>query len=476
MAEKKLPSLTLSAQKKLGIQQAQSINSIGLMSDIVLQLVGIRGSQAELGTLFKNPGDYLEGPGKDDERVHESVRALLNSLAIPSRFGGTPEVYRPFHSALVNSSAASKNFRGIGSTVVGGLLGGRASDVAKKVGEVLANWEHHQVASIFRPFCTAETEPSPEDKSFLREIRNTGGTHVSNWIEKYCAQDWDVWTSVAKGLSIEEQMDSMAMLAGLHLHRLLQIQLEDSLNAGILCFDPDIVNTAPSTSIYAYYRHRVPVFLRRVAEGEVDRISQQHPELASYELEVTRNRWCAQVFFESRSKKESENFRGKFETTLNREVATWMSSRGNTVPITREAAKFAIINAYISTTKNLDKKIVSYFRDTGTIADIVGPATARHKRHLMTPKLLSLLASLHVSRSTTQIETQESEHRSLPAFFDDLRVRYGILISRSQLRPSGLGWESRVPPSLDDNAALVSNALERMGQLRRYSDHSAILV
>jgi hypothetical protein len=475
--EPKISSLTLLAQKQLGIQQAQSINKLGLMSDLVSQLTGVRGSQAELAKIYQAPALYLEGPSKDDENVHKSVRALLGSLASQtSKVSGAPESFRPFHSAFVNSSVASKNFRGIGATVVGGLLGGRGSDVAVKVHAVVEKWEHHQVASIFKPFCRVDPQTSLEDKSYLAEIRNARETSVADWIAKFGVQDWEAWTRVAEGLSIEEQMDSIATLAGLQLHRLLQIQLANSEDAGVLCLAPEIVNTAASTNIYAWYRHRVSVFLRDVAEAEVDRIAQAFPHLASFDQEVTRHKWCSGVLFESRSKKESEGFRSKFEATLQIEVSNWMKVTHGKTQIDKAAARAAIVTAYISTTRNLDKKIVSYFRDTGTIADIVGPLTARHKRHVMTPRLLSLLATLHVEREAAEIRTQETEAKSLPAFFDDLRARYGIVVAKSQARSRAEDWESMLPASLDENVMFIANSLERMGQLRRYSDHSAILV
>jgi hypothetical protein len=470
-------SLTILVQKKLGIQQAQSINRGGLLCDVISQLTGVRGSQADLISLYKMPSKYLEGPGSDNLRVQENVKVLIRSMVI--RFNkktGEPEAFRPFCPSFINSAHASKWFRGVGATVVGGLLGGRTSDIASEINAIARNWERHQVAGIFKSFCVADGQSAPEEKSYLRDVcLDNTETPASRWIRDSAEQDWRAWIKLVPSLSIEEQMESLATLAGLQLHRLMQIQLTSNDETGVLCLAPSAVNTAASTNIYTWYRHQVTHFIRKVAENEVDRIASLHPALADFASENIRNIWMTQVKFESRGNKESEKFRAKFSQKLQDEISAWLT-RNDNQPLTDAAGREAVVNAYISTTVGLDKKIVSYFRDTGAIGEIVGPPAARHKRHVIGPQLLSLLASLHCLRDPADVRTLETEKNSISAFFDDVRARYGIVLSKGRAHFRGQEWASSLPPSLEENGAEISSSLERMGQLRRYSDHSAVLV
>lgn len=497
LAPSTIQNLPTLAQRLLGIQQAQTVLPENVAADAIARLTESRGDLRRLEKLWSSvdeAGPDLVAAWNPDEHREAvlALRAMIDRGFVTTRErSGRARALRPLSPRLITRQRPNTVFRAAGLSVVDGLLAGADQDMRGRLTERVRSWERrHPLASVLAPLCEPAKLTSAERvPSVLAEMFRTND-ELEAWRTKVVLRDWQLWLEATESLSADEQLDSFATLAGLHLHLALTRRLA-SLTAGgpiPALFAAVGGGTAhhacrrAATGFLAFWRERVGNALRTVAEGEVDRLAAEDSVLRDA---LQGDAWTKVALWSSSAVKFDKSMRSarqRFEQHLEEALAL-AKPKGAPAP---GQARNLVIDALTETfsgSSSAADKLKSYHRVTGMAGGIVGPTDrGSFKRYLLDDRALELLARLHVHRRPEDVSTTEDEPSTVEAFLDDVFARYGVIVTteRPKVRQSleklqNLQRLLPDPDSVRHNREQFERRLEALRLLRRFSDASAVL-
>jgi hypothetical protein len=495
-----LENITESLQSFLGVQQAQTASPPDITADAVARLLKRR---ADVSTLKKLWGSSEEWPnlvedwqGDSDKAAVVALRKVLDRALVVQRFSnGSPKTFLPFSPLFISNERVNSLYREFGRSVVEGLWGlPELVPVKQSVTKRAAEWgNHHPLALLLAPLCQSTPIEQSKGPARLAEAVQSD-PNLAGWVKETVAQDWRTWLKTSESLSVDEQVETMTALIGLHLHVALLWRLGAS---GVTRLPPaffiDLVSDNAlckhaAYQCFVFWRERVRDALADVSAAAIQRLCADRPD---FKQSLFANSWTSasllgwgSVGIEARGKatKASSTFNEEVKRTLGEKAAA------GTAPADGEVLQLltdALVTAFTGPSSSTEKTKV-YLRTTGQAAGIVGPREAPRKRYWLDEAGLSLLARLHVNRAPEEVKTIEEEHASVEAFIDDIGARYGIMITleREQLRSQleGLGEGGRplrrhfpTEQAMSLNRRALERRLEALRLLRRYSDASAVI-
>jgi hypothetical protein len=494
-----LENITESLQSFLGVQQAQSAFPQDITADTIARLLKSRADVSTLKKLWGPPEEALalidDPQGEADRSAIVALRKVLDrSLVVQTFASGVPKTFLPLSPLFISNERVNSLYRELGRSVVEGLWGpSELSEVKVAIAERAANWgNHHPLALLLSPLCRStplETSKSPARLS--EAIQADAG--LLAWVRKTVAEDWRAWLKASESMSVDEQVETMTSLIGLHLHVALLRRLGSSGAAKLQpAFFVDLVGDNPLTKHAAYqcfvfWRERVRDALAEVAVRAVNRLCDAR---ADFKDSLAASSWTSasllgwgSVGIESRGKatKASTAFGAEVVSQLSEKDPGSAPAPGEVLALLRDA----LVAAFSGASSPLEKTRL-YLRVTGQAAGIVGPREAPRKRYYLDESGLSLLARLHVNRAPEEVHTSEEEHASVEAFLDDIGHRYGLIVTleRERLRvgleklgDAGRPLRRHFPTeqAMSLNRLVLERRLESQRLLRRYSDASAVI-
>lgn len=487
-------NLTTLTQKRLGVQQAQTITAETLASDAIARLHQRRGDVRKLVELYLRPEANLQGAAAGVPGAPARVRALVNGMTTVRSRQGWPHSFLPYTPELVTDREVNRIFRDMGTTVVDALWGGAQSDLSASIREVTSGWARHPLARVFAGLCDPRPIPAPragtEARSYLRErLEEPEGSSLADWARGTVGEDWGAWVAASGGMSIDEQLQTFSILIGLHLHVSLQWSIAPIGGRPLsFCVTPDAPPgplVSASCNVYQWWQGRTLAVLQAVALEQVDAIAASNRDLdgaLDANDAALLNRW-REVKIESARQQTADRFQQRYQQELTRRAD---AAQARQVQLSRDDAKDIVRDALLHPFAPSAEKFRDYLRQTGRAAAYVGPdARFSRKRYQIDARLLGLLARLHTCRTEQQVRTQEEERHSMEGFMDDIFDRYGILVARGR-EPAEVALSTpamqpllRFLPneaSTEANRHAVEHCLDGLRLLRRYSDASAVLV
>jgi hypothetical protein len=436
---------------------------------------------------------------------------MLDSvLVINANKAGVPKTFRPFSPFLINAQRPSTLYRDMGRSVMEGLwtLPG-LSEFREQLAVRVRSWgQHHPLALLLKPLCKKTTLDQPRDDALL-VLALRSDTALRNWAERVVVEDWKVWAKAADCLSVDEQLETMTGLIGLHLHVALLWRLGDTASLGttgerdrcrpfffvtVEGHQQEIGGGASQACLRAAYnflgfwRERAHKSLEVVARQAVDKAATDDTALrkALRSKSWTDPRLWSTIPIRGGKKtaRATEEFKLTLISLLEEQEALDRKPEEDTV---RRLVAEALARPFGGNSTVVDK-VKEVLRSTGRAAGIVGPNDIRsRRRYLLDERGLSLLAHLHACRPQNEIHTDEEDRTSIEAFLDDIFDRYGLVVTTDRgavvdaLSKAGDTIKRLVPllPSEEAgrrNRALLDRRLDALRLVRRYSDASAVIV
>jgi hypothetical protein len=510
-----LDNLTETLQRHLGVQQAQTIDPENIAADAIARLVGQRGDLTRLLSIWGPPGDavanLIDGDAAAAKERLSALRRMLDSvLVINASKAGVPKTFRPFSPLLINAQRVGTLYRDMGRSVTEGLW---ALPGLTKFRELLAervrNWgRHHPLALLLQPLCKkVMLDPARDDAQLAYAIKSDD--RLRAWAEQVVVEDWKVWTKAADRLSVDEQLETLTGLIGLHLHVALLWRLGDTMPLGtagerdrcrpfffvtVEGHQQEVTGGASQACLRAAYnflgfwRERALKSLEVVARQAVD---QAAGEDTSLRKALKPKTWMEPRLWSTiaiRGGKKTARATEEFKRTLIAQLEEQEAlSRKPEEDAVRRLVVEALARPFGGDSSVVDK-VKDILRGTGRAAGIVGPNDVRsRRRYLLDERGLSLLAHLHACRPESEIRTVEEDRYSVEAFLDDIFDRYGLVVTTERgpvmdvLSKAGDMMKRLVPLLPSDeavrrNRALLDRRLDALRLVRRYSDASAVIV
>ncbi len=427
-----------------------------------------------------------------------ALRQVLDASLVVQRFQmGSPKSFLPLTPELITHKDLSTVFRDLGKSVVDGLWQRSTNTVlCASIRERVQGWgKRHPLSMALHALCDPKKDQDRGgEASHLSESINKD-SQLSSWVRETVAQDWQAWLKTSEDLSVDEQIETMVALIGLHLHIALLWRLRDLEHPAIApCYfvsvaghgvDPACVRAG--YNCYAFWGDRAGDALKQVAATAIE-------TAASYDTDLDAARrtgsWTqlgmwAVVTIKGKSKKATQAFQEAVKTEKT------LGESGNSSPAPGQIAKIlvkALVGAF-SGASGVVSKVKDYLRTTGGAVGLVGPDAAySRKRYMLNERALSLLARLHAERAPETIRSNEEEKKSIEAFLDDIFERYGIIVTRErEVVKARLARYNESPmlrsllkhlpgeEAVRSNRALFDRRLDELRLVRRYSDASAVI-
>jgi hypothetical protein len=395
--------------------------------------------------------------------------------------------------------------------VVEGLWAGEALKACVEGirGQVLRWGKQHPLAILLTSLCKEQQSDKPKDSARLSTaIAEDKG--LKEWIDRVVVQDWQAWLTVAPRLSVDEQVETMTSLIGLHLHIALLWRLGDTVplsSSGPRERTPPVFFVAVegqegdagvgAAAYYAchraaynfigFWRERAYKALEVVAAEAIEQAAKQDAEL---ERSLSSSNWSSpRVWSTIRIKggKKSERAFNQYRNLVikNLEEQTALGKDPDRATVLRVLVDS--LSTPFGGNSSVVDKVKDFLRGTGRAAGIVGPNDARsRRRYLLGERGLSLLVRLHAVRKHDDIVSDEEDPDSVEAFLDDVFERYGLVVTtervRVQERLANPGPFQRLQPlfpseeAVRRNRSVLDRRLDTLRLVRRYSDASAVIV
>jgi hypothetical protein len=499
-----LENLTESLQRHLGLQQAQTFAAEDIAADAMGRLVDVRGDVSQLQRLWDPPEaagpELVDGWHESEHRaVLLALRQVLDtSLVVQRKNDGTPKSFLPFVPEFVTAEKVSTIYRDLGRSVVEGLWGRPGQEeLQQRLREHVTTWrDRHPLALVLAPLCPQKPGPTERDRARLASTIDADAA-LGHWVDQTVTQDWNAWLRVAECLSIDERIETLTGLIGLHLHTCLVRRLGDESGSRIppyyfVAVDAHGVEPACGRAAYncfGFWRDRADDALTLVARQAVRKLAAQdqklHDALSSDEWR-TPTVWAAVgIQGGGKSKRAMEEFQNAVKDELHRRSA---SGRAPAPGEIEEVLVTALRDAF-STPSGVATKVKDHVRGYGRAAGIVGPDGQRtRKRYQLDERSITLLARLHAYRTADEVQSDEEDSQSVEAFLDDIFERYGIIVTVERGRVNTRLSDERhrralqpltrhFPPeeSMRDNRSRLDRRLDELRLVRRYSDASAVI-
>jgi len=495
----RLENITDSLQSFLGVQQAQTTFPQDIAADAIARLLETRADVGKLKRLWDTPDEWPalvdDWRGDIDKAAIIALRKVLDRSMVVQRFAnGSPKTFLSLSPLFISHERANALYREMGRSVVDGLWGLEPMSEAKAAIKLrVADWgNHHPLALLLAPLCEARKIEAQKGPTHLAAAIQ-GDTRLADWINTTVTQDWRAWLKASKSMSVDEQLETMTSLIGLHLHVALLWRLGSAGQTNLKpAFFIDLVGDNSlckhaANQCFGFWRERVRDALADVAVGAVQKLCSQHPD---FDESLRTPSWTSAsllgwgaVGIESRGKatKAGAVFNEEVKRLLGEKAMEGIApAQGEVMDLLRDA----LVTAFGGPSSPTEKTKV-YLRATGQAAGAIGPREAPRKRYYLDEAGLSLLARLHVERER-EVTTTEEELTSVEAFIDDIGARYGMIITleREQLRSffEELGDAGRplrrhfpTEQAMSLNRLALERRLESMRLLRRYSDASAVI-
>lgn len=501
-----LENLTESLQRHLGLQQAQTFAPEDIAADALGRLLGTRGDVSRLQRLWEAP--EVAGPELVDgwdERRHRPVllalrRVLDASMAVQRRLDGVPKSFLPFAPEFVTSEKISTVYRDLGRSVVEGLWGRPGQgELRERLRQHVIPWrDQHPLSLVLAPLCARRPaeKQRDQDQAHLAAVIAADAS-LAAWIDTTVTEDWDAWLRAAVELSVDEQIETMTGLIGLHLHGCLLRRLGYREHGSIPPYyfvavethgvEPDCGRAA--YNCFGFWRDRAEDSLQFVARKAIDRLAAHDPALGSALSAAdwrTPTLWAAVgIQGGGKSKRAMEAFQERVRDEIHRRSETGAAPvEGEVMALLVEA-----LSAAFSTPSGVATKVKDHLRGYGRAAGIVGPDGQRtRKRYQLDERSISLLARLHAKRFRDQVRSDEEDPHSVEALLDDLFERYGMVVTlerervrnqvfhenhRDLLRPLVRHFPREEP--MRENRSRLDRRLDELRFVRRYSDASAVI-
>jgi hypothetical protein len=499
-----LDNLTESLQRHLGLQQAQTFTPEDIAADALGRLLETRGDVSRLQLLWGPPETV--GPDLVDrwsEAEHRPAllalrRVLDTSLVVQRRRDGVPKSFLPFVPEFITAEKVSTIYRDLGRSVVEGLWGRPGQeDLRARLKHHLGTWrDRHPLALVLAPLCEPKPAAKERDRAHLAAAIDADAA-LASWVDKTVTEDWNAWLRAAAPLSIDEQIETITGLIGLHLHVCLLRRLGHQVGAWIPPyyfaaveahgFEPACGRAA--YNCFGFWRDRAEDALLLVARQAIQKLSAQDDKLraALSAEEWSSPRIWAGVGIQGggKSKRAMEEFQKSVRDELHRRSAAGRAPGNGEI----EEFLVAALAAAFSTPSGVAAKVKDHLRGYGRAAGIVGPDGLRtRKRYQLDERSISLLARLHAHRGRDEVNSDEEDKQSVEALLDDLFERYGIVVTleRGRVKAGIFKEDNRralqpllrhFPPEepMRDNRSRFDRRLDELRFVRRYSDASAVI-
>src|SRR5579871_2882422 len=476
-ATPQIENLTETLQRHLGLQQAQTFWPEDLVADAIARLVRRRGNVERVRRLWDRDRahELVDGfrPEEHREALDRLRRVLDANLVVQRQRDGSPKTFRPFLPELVTNQKIGTVFRELGRTAIDVLW--RDDEIKKGIETLVRGWRtRHPLALALAPLTVGVDEPPSQPSNLAELLREGGDAALKQWGETVVRQDWITWLRAARGLTVDEQLETMTALVCLHLHVALLSRLASTRPIVFLAVagqDMDRACARSAYNVYGFWGERAYQALRRVASEAIDRARMLVPGWEALATIKELAAWAAVPIKGPRSVNE------RFHDLVSGAAA---DPRANA----RDALIDALTEAF-STPSGVVTKVRDFLRGTGRAAGIVGPDAYRaRKRYQLDERAIELLARLHVHRPPDEVASAEEERLGIDAFLDDLFHRYGFVVTRERgpvrdaLRGEGLRPILRLLPgdeAMRRNRALLERRFDELRLVRRYSDASAVL-
>lgn len=511
-----LDNLTEALQRHLGLQQAQTFEPENITGDAVARITSKRGDLTRLAKLWSAPEEVAQElvaspePGKCKEPLLALRKVLDSSLVVNRYASGAPKTFLPFTPLFVSSRSTGTLYRDLGRSVVEGLWGrpGLADSISAIRAQILTWASQHPLALLLTALCKEQVSDKPKDSARLAAAIEQDST-LRNWVDRVVVQDWKAWLQVAPRLSVDEQVETMTSLIGLHLHIALLWRLGDSVPLTLAQDRPRVppvffvaiegndgesgVGTAAYHScqraaynFIGFWRERAYKALEVVAGEAIEQTAKQDPAL---EKSLQSSDWTSpRVWSTIRIKggKKSERAFNEYNNLVLQRLQE--QSAFSTLPTRPNLVRLLVesLASPFGGESSVVDKVKDFLRGTGRAAGIVGPNDARsRRRYLLDERGVSILARLHATRHHADIMSDEQDPESVEAFLDDVFERYGLVVTtdrvKVQERLSNPGPFQKLQPlfpseeAVRRNRAALDRRLDSLRLVRRYSDASAVI-
>ena len=496
-----LDNLTESVQRLLGLQQAQTFSPEDITADAIGRLLATRGDVSRLQHLW-DPAvevgpDLVAGWDDGEHRpvLHALRRVLDASMVVQRRNDGRPKSFLPFAPEFVGAERVSTIYRDLGRSVVEALWGRPdQEELRSKLKHRIRDWRgRHPLGLLLAPLCPAKNSPQEATPSLLREVI-ASDEDLRDWVDKTVTEDWNTWLRASESLSIDEQIETMTGLIGLHLHTCLMRRLGrggDEIIPAYYFVAVDASGVDPACARAAYncfgfWRERAGAAMQFAAEQAVHKLAQQEAEfrraLEQGTWEAARYWVTARIQGGRRATRATEEFRKSLQDTIDERASETAPAKDDVF----ELAVAALVNAF-DTPSGVAAKVKDHLRGYGRAAGIVGPeGRGSRKRYQLDERAIGLLARLHAHRDPDRVRSLDDEKRSVDALLDDAFDRYGMVITREResvntrldedrdaLAPLLRHFPAEQP--MRDNRSRLDRRLDELGLVRRYSDASAVI-
>lgn len=511
-----LDNLTETLQRHLGLQQAQTFDPENVTADAIARLTGRRGDLTRLVRLWEAPAEAareLVDGGDEAQRQQflSALRRMLDSALVINTYksSGVPKTFRPFSPLFVSAHRIGNLYRDMGRSVAESLWNRPGmADVRGALAQQVQSWAgQHPLALLLQPLCKevrAEAAREVAQLAFAIEADEA----LKGWVDRVVVQDWKAWLKAAARLSVDEQVETMTGLIGLHLHVALLWRLGDSVplrTTGERDRCPPFFfiaiegqqHEATGSAYQACLRsaYNFLGFWRERALRALEVVARQAVERAAGEDAALRRALKAKNWTDPRvwstlpiqGGKRTARATAEYRRTLEEQLGEREKEERKPEEETLRRLVVDSLARPFGGDSSVVDKVKDFLRGTGRAAGIVGPNDARsRRRYLLDERGLSLLAHLHACRPPEEIVCTEEDPTSIEAFLDDLFSRYGMVITteRGGVRDYLAGGESgrkllSLLPSDESarrNRLVLDRRLDALRLVRRYSDASAVIV
>lgn len=499
MSNVQIDNLTEALQRHLGLQQAQTFTLEDTVGDAIARVSGRRGDVSALCALWDDSQfrEHIEGyVAEEHGPALDALRDVLRASVVVQQFrGGRPRSFLPLAPRFVTNRDVNSVFRDLGRSVVDGLWGTRSDELALRILTRVETWgARHPLAMLLGPLCHEKSEDRGGERPRLADAIAVD-SQLAEWVKTTVRQDWEAWLRSVESLSVDEEVESMASLIGLHLHVALLWRMRDEANPELPpCYfvsvpgrDVDPSCLRAGYNCYAFWGDRANEALVRVARSAVDKAAEDDPILGAT---FSRSAWGeAAPWLLVRVRGKSTRATRTFKETL--EHVLQQGGEAGAPPAAGEI-RAAVVDAMVaafSGSAGVVGKVKDVLRTTGYAVGLVGPATAyQRKRYQIDDRALSLLARLHAHRLPSEVRSTVEERLAVDAFLDDLFERYGMIVTRErdcvrdtlkryERSPALRALLRHLPGDepMRRNRALFERRLDELRLVRRYSDASAVL-
>jgi hypothetical protein len=499
-----LENLTESLQRHLGLQQAQTFTSEDVAADAMGRLLETRGDVSRLRLLWvsleKAGPDLVDRWNESDHRpVLLALRRMLDtSLVVQRGRDGVPKSFLPFAPEFITADKVSTIYRDLGRSVVEGLWGRPGhQDLRARLKEHVRTWrDRHPLAVVLAPLCQPKPTAPERDRAHLAATIEAD-VELRSFVDKTVTEDWNAWLQAARQLSVDEQIETLTGLIGLHLHMCLLKRLGDQDGprippyyfAAVEAGGVEPACARAGYNCFGFWRERAEDALRLVARRAIERIASQDNTLR---MALSASEWRSPTAWAAvgiqgggKSKRAMEAFQRSVRDELTRRST---SGRAPAAVEIQELLVDALAGAF-STPSGVATKVKDHLRGYGRAAGIVGPEGQRaRKRYQLDERAISLLVRLHAQRRRDEVNSDEEDKQSVEAFLDDVFERYGMVITLERGRVKAAVYHERnhralqpllrhFPPeeSMRENRARLDRQLDELRFVRRYSDASAVV-